>query len=283
MRIPMLSLAALAACSAGPNPDTTDPKLLEPFEGALAEDEVVVQEVPVATIELGGDEYEFFAWEDGSAGLLHAGSGRLAPELEGLEDASVAEVFWALSDPGTPIPDLLQRHHEQMAAEWGTSPDPRVGPQGWLAEEVVEMPEGVPAIPSQCTNATFNSNICGSATYPNGPGCFNNVTGSIGWYTAGTSRYRAGLCVQAGSANDYLSYAEYTNSSSCNVTWRVLYTIWGYSFNSYPSPHSNIYLSWWWIAPSNAPRRAWDHVGSNYSGAVYDWGTKTLDTSDCRY
>lgn len=238
-------------------------------------------EIPVATLEIDGTEFRFFAWEDGSAGLLQAGAGPLAtPVADLLEQVTVAEVFWALSEPGTPIPELLESHHQQMARDWEITADPRFGRQGWLIDE---LPEQVEVSGSACLNATFNSNICGSSTYPDGPGCFNNLTGSVAWYTGGTSRYRAGVCVQSGSANDWLSYSHYTNQASCTSSCGVAHTIWGYAWNAYPSPHTNLYLNWWWIAPSNAARRSWDHVGSNYSGAVYDWGTKTLDTSNCSY
>lgn len=232
----------------------------------------------VATLTVQGAEVQFFAWDDGSAGVLEASDGQLTASLdEMMAYASVAEVFWALSDDGQAIPDELLRHHVHMAGDWGTSADPRLGDQGWLARE----PARVPA--SSCTNATFNSNICGSGTYPDGPSCFNNVTGSISWTTAATSRYRAGVCVQSGSANDYLSYEHYSDASSCNTTCGASHTVWGYSWNTYSSPLTSIYLNWWWVAPSTAARRKWRHSGSNHSGAVYDWGTKTLDTTDCTY
>lgn len=65
----------------------------------------------------------FFVWEDLSAGYMLSSADSAAQlPLEDIDGRTIAEAFWALSAPGTEVPQSLVEHHEAVRAQLGRPP-----------------------------------------------------------------------------------------------------------------------------------------------------------------
>jgi hypothetical protein len=271
-----LSALAVTACTHADPEEIAGDDLAE----QVRHDQRVMDE-PIAVLDLtAGQHVSFFAWPDGSAGVMSESAlddVALLDELE-LDHLSVAEVFWGLSAPGTEIPAALQRHHDLMIADDGRDTPLGATEQGWMIERLDGLRAGGGHARgyAACDNDTFSDEICTSATYPDGPSCHFDQSGTRTWTTGVTSRFRAGFCLDEGSAISSLWYDTY--HSDCTVT-KVYHGIWGGLGSTVYD--ANIYLNWWWIGPSGAAKRVWGHRAEGVSGANFDWGTKFLTSSSC--
>ena len=225
-------------------------------------------DLPVVEIEvLPGVEASFYVWQDLSAAFkLQAEIGGRGIEEERLEGLTVAEVFWALSEPGVEIPDALLRHHEAMVRDDGHSTWDEVVreyEQGWLKSQSTH------AALAACNNFTFYANNClvqspwvGSHCYLDSAG--HHATDIMGSNKFGTFRFRAAMCADGGgSVYDSLEYYRDCGANSeFGIPWIGIYS-------------SPAHLVFTWIAPSGGSFRRWRHTGFPYhSPGVRDWSSK---------
>jgi hypothetical protein len=266
-RILIASTLIFSAC-------TVDQEPVDPETHAHAEDQLV------AELKLGeGSTARFFASEDGSAGVLESvtsGPAVITGELAQLHDLdSIAELYWALSDEGTEVPELLLRHHSAMADDAGRA-HIFASERGSLRQRYetrLRLFDGT----GPCLNAEFNANHCAIAGYPDGPACIFDTAGDPSWFTGHTTRFKAGFCLSSGQAHSSLTYNHtFADCNSC----RALHGVWGGFLH--PGPYSaQTYFTWTWIGPSGAQKRTWDHESDGLAGAVYDWATRFDASNSC--
>lgn len=226
---------------------------------------------PIASLEaMEGIKVDFYAWEDGSAGVLESVSGADFSILQNadISEKTPAEIFWALSSPGTPIPELLVEHHEDIRMEEKLAPMEKIkagNPQGWALQQLNFRSGSSP-----CNNSNFIANHClPKSGYTHGKS-FIDTNGNWTWWAKPVRRYKAGFCLSNGTVNDYLYYT--VQAGDCNY-FRTAYYIWGGPPLLTSSQWNAVsYLSWTWWAGSSTPSRLWYHCSFNgHSGDRYDW------------
>jgi hypothetical protein len=269
--VSILSSCLLAAC-AGDMPD--DEELApDPAGEGVPEGEIAR---PDHSITLpNGNSLRFYAWADGSAGVLEVGlSANLSALAFGdLGDASAAELFWAASD-GADVPEIYMTHHRELAAKgdrrsWSDATAGR--PRGWLRAEIEAA--AAPAAGdvetqalSDCHNATFKANHClPDANYTNDK-CFLDRTSNVTWISSLSRRYKAGVCVSDGFIHDKLSYQAVTDY--CGGLQPPV-VIWDQNY----SPGG--YTTWTWWGTQSQSSRKWTHAATSAgAGDVFDHGQK---------
>lgn len=264
----ILSSCLLAACAG----DIRDEEELSPDAagpgGDVPEGEVAR---PDHSITLpNGNILRFYAWEDGSAGVLEVG---LAANLSALAfgdlgDASAAELFWAASG-GADVPELYLIHHRELAAKgdrqsWSDATAGR--PRGWLRAEIEAVAGGAETEAlADCQNATFTANHCLPDPGYTTDKCFLDRTSNVTWISSLSSRYKAGVCVSEGFIHDKLSYQ--VTSSSCDG-FQAPVVIWDQAYGP------GGYATWTWWGALN-PSRKWTHAATGAgAGDVFDHGQK---------
>jgi hypothetical protein len=277
-----ITLAALALVFAACDPEPTDTTLtLEaPSGGAYAAEEpqeVIevesVDDVPTFSIALeGGGHLAFFVDElDGSVGMLEelpvdAGVASLLEDPR-LRDASPAQVFYALTPAGTEIPEPLRAHHEGLAADGVLPP---------LDEALVGNERDITAAPlanseSPCWNPTFVEAHCDHPDYAEAQ-CWTNASGDLTWNVPGADRYKAGFCLQAGTARSWLYYRQ--QAGDCNYFYLQNF-VWGSdSYWNGTKYSATTYRSYVWWRSSGGLRRSFYHAARGDAGAVYDFGNR---------
>ncbi len=266
---------ALGACQKVEDGDMP-PAAPGPVEERLAEvgeDVELTQDEPSFLLTLpSGERLSFYMDADGSAGVLgelpvgsKVGATLDHPALQG---ASPAMVYFAVVDEGVEIPLGLRAHHEGLARE---------GKVPALAEAVSGLKQGwllrAPAITedSPCLNATFTANHCAHPDYTDAV-CKLNTGADWSWNVPGANRYKAGFCLQEGSARSWLFYR--SEASGCTY-FSAQNFVWG--FNSYlfgDTYSATTYFTYTWWRGSGAPHRWFFHFGGDGVGDVFDWGNR---------
>lgn len=103
----------------------------------------------IAKIELDNGAQVMFIGVEGGIGVLEGVPPGVAgfESFPALQNASVADMFTAISKPGTPIPEAIMN----------SSVDNRLGKQGWMRAEIAAGNYAVPR--SNCTDSTFTQAV----------------------------------------------------------------------------------------------------------------------------
>lgn len=247
-----------------------------PSDDASGERYVVDEPTMVYTLD-DGTAIAFYLYDDGSVGMqgLAGGVASVLPSLLEAAGDSPAEVFWGITEAGTPVPEQLLAVQDELAStgdrpRWDQVVD---DPQGWMRSGLA-----LPRTYAPCVNSTFTASHC--LPYPpyNHGVCKTDTNTGWWWETATIRRYHASLCVDAGAVDDTLTYAE-VDAATC-ISDRVLHVVWGwFGASSYAA---NSYLTWSWIAPSGALSRSFYHSSWNASGSDnYDWSFMQVIPGAC--
>lgn len=284
-----LTMAALSssACDPHESSDLDDAALDELVETVSDEivdhsDLEIVAEQPDLILPLkGGSQLGFTLDEDGSIGILEEvpKGANVASVLDDpwLRDASPAVIWYALTTEGVEIPEPLRVHHENLAA---------IGELAPLEEALAGQLRDLAPVPladetSPCLNATFDTNHCDHPDYDESM-CLFNTSGNWAWNTYGTDRYKAGFCLQEGTARSWLYYwpGAAPVDGEC-VYFRFNTFVWGAgSYANGDRYSAETYLTYVWWRGANAAHRAYFHRAIADSGAVLDFGNR-YSTESC--
>jgi hypothetical protein len=246
-----IGLLAVCACEAN-TPDDVVPT------GKTAE--------PAAVVVLdNGNELRFFAEPTQGTAFLEVGNvanGGPVSRRPELVDATPADVFWAVSKAGTPVPAALATaEHTQ--------------PQGWLVTKMGP----VLSTPEQCTSdVVFDDTFCEEpAPYDSHKCFFNRTAGTTIWNSANmTSRYKAGICVQSGTLHDQLIYHHHTPEGACGFAFPG--DVFAYSLDLGPGG----FAIWTWHGGSDDWWRDWSHQTTGGGDAVFDHGQRWNTETECK-
>ncbi len=257
-----------------PGPST---ELAAPLD--IASDTPTDQEEPTFSLTLeGGAILSFFVSEDGSVGMLEevpldSGVGSVLDHPL-LRDASPAVVYHALTNDGSEIPEVLYAHHLDLAAAGELAPldEALAGVErGWAAT-------ATPVSDNPCLNAVFDEAHCDHPDYAEDL-CYFNNTDDLGWNVPGADRYKAGFCLQEGSARSWLYYRQQAGDcsyfSSLNFAWGMNSYLFG---DEYDAP---TYFNYVWWRSSGGLRRYFFHSAIAGAGAVYDFGNRYTWGNGC--
>ncbi len=284
-RIIAISILCLTTTACQVDDEVVD-ELLQPGPSVMAElpDELgpnveVAEDVPTFSLARGGGaSLSFFVAEDGSVGMLEeipldSGVGSVLDHPL-LRDASPAMVYHAITNDGSEMPDELYIHHEDLAAAGELAPleEALAGQErGWAAT--------MSSTENPCTNAVFDAAHCANPEYDEEL-CFFNASGNLTWNVPGPDRYKAGFCLQEGSARSWLYYRQ--QYPDCFYGYGHNY-VWGAESHllgdEYNAPTYANYI--WWRA-SGGLRRLFYHNAIGGAGAVYDFGNRyTMGEGGC--
>jgi hypothetical protein len=285
------SAVTLAACDSDTNsledspeaqadavPDDDDLSAIVDIGGdfeAQPESATAVEETPDFVLELdGGSTLSFLLGDDGGVAMLEdvPVGARVASALDdpALRDASPAVVWYALTTDGIEIPEGLRAHHEGLAA---------IGELAPLADALAQQPRDITRAPraseSPCLNATFNINHCANPEYDDEV-CWFNVNGSLTWVVPNAKRYKAGFCLQTGSARSWLSYYSVWPDPSlgCVTNWADTFAWGGDSYWNGTAYNAETYRSYVYWAGSNGVVRKYTLHADGDPGAVWDLGAR---------
>ncbi|MEQ1503805.1 MAG: hypothetical protein ABMB14_16310 [Myxococcota bacterium] len=224
-----------------------------------------------------GSSVSFYLSDDGSVGVRGEGdaAATVLPEIVAETGDAPAELWWAVSPPGTPVPEALLALHDEQVASGERRPFDDVSievGQGWAT--ALTTPRYAP-----CVNSTFSAAHClPNAPYNHG-GCNLDSDWDASWTTAAILRYHAAMCLDTGTVDDALTYSEYVGSS-CTV-FRIYSEIWGPLLGGSPYT-ANSYLYWIWVAPAGGNRRSWTHSAWNVGGSDnLDWAFMQIIPGTC--
>lgn len=211
-----------------------------------------------------GTELKFFADSQGGAAVSEEGDADLVPILSHpkLQDASIGEIYWAVTRPDRPVPELLREHHKLTSEnpDFGAG---QPGRRGWLLADLREQ-SALASFPCAFDVRQFVCETAGQG-YPHGPGCFEDRYGWLAWHTGGpVRRYRTAVC-STGTYDAYIYYT-YSGAIGCVVTRQAFLMRWG--------RYTNKYYWYWWSGPSGATPRDYSNRVEHVSGAPLDWGVR---------
>jgi hypothetical protein len=106
--------------------------------------------------------------------------------------------------------------------------------------------------------------------------CLFNTDGNLTWNVSEAYRYKAGFCLQEGTARSWLAYCDGAGSidGEC-LYYRLDNFVWGASSYSNGDRYSaTTYFHYTWWRPSNVSRRAFFHRAIGDTGAVFDFGNR---------
>jgi hypothetical protein len=284
----LLVLALSSACDSSESPELDaldleleqDPTLVDIDNGVASQpapdSASAVEETPDFVLELdSGSSVAFYVGADGGVAMLEdvPFAARVASVLDDprLADASPAVVWHLLTGDGEQIPASLREHHEQLAARGELAP---------LAEALAGLPRNLAPQPladetSPCLNATFNTNHCSNPQYDDYE-CWFNVNGSLTWVVPSAERYKAGFCLQAGTARSWLYYTDIwmTPGLGCTSFRELRHYVWGYDSHANGTPYNaETYRSYvYWLGDGS--RREYTLHADGDPGAVWDFGAR---------
>lgn len=282
----VLALLSASACDSSDSPDLDALELEEAptivdIDNSVAQQPVpdstnAVEEMPDFVLELdGGSSVAFFVDADGGVAMLedvpfeaHVASVLDDPRLA---DASPAVVWHLLTGDGEQIPASLREHHEQLAANGKLAPLD----EALAGQSRNFAPQPLADETSPCLNATFNTNHCSNAEYDDYE-CWFNVNGSLTWVVPSAERYKAGFCLQAGSARSWLYYTDIwmTPGLGCTSFRDYRHYVWGYNSHAFGTAYNaetyRSYVYW----PGDGSRREYTLHADGDPGAVWDFGSR---------
>lgn len=231
-----------------------------------------VEDEPTFSLALeGGAVLSFFVAADGSVAMLEeipldSGVGSVLDHPL-LRDASPAVVYHAITNDGSEIPDDLYLHHAELAAAGELAPLPEALAgleRGWATTAVSDDPH-------PCLNAEFDENHCDHPDYAEDM-CLFNAGGENTWQVPGADRYKAGFCLQEGSALSWLYYVE--QAGDCNYFQAAIFA-WGFDSAIHGVKYNaTTYRNYVWWRSSGGLRRGFTHKAIGDAGAVYDFGNR---------
>lgn len=211
-----------------------------------------------------GSMLQFFADEDGSVAVAEQGRAGATPVLThpDLRDGTVADIYWAVTRGERAVPESLMENHRLEAAQpWAGLGDGRQ--RGWWLDD----PPQVATKAGECVTGVQDF-VCNTnaASYPSGPGCFNNSYGSLSWTngSGAVRRYRTGVC-SYGTFDAYMTW-HYNGPSGCDYFRPLNFMLWG--------RYTNYYYFYAWSGPSGAAPRSYDNSVTHVSGSPFDWGVR---------
>lgn len=233
-----------------------------------------VEAIPDHVLHLdGGSTLSFFIDEAGVAMLedvpADAGVASILDDPR-FTDASPALVWYALTDAGTEIPEGLREHHGQLVQRGEVEPLSRA-----LAGQARSLAPAPLESGSPCLNATFNAAHCSNAAYDDDQ-CWFNVNGELHWVVPSAERYKAGFCLQQGSARSWLSYYDAWPDPilDCATSWVTSYAWGSASHIDGTNYHATTYRNYVYWAGSNGYRRTYTLHAEGNPGAVWDLGAR---------
>lgn len=274
------SFVLAVGCAPAESDDAAEPRLVD-----LRGVETVVYgdasfSLPTLVLEpVEGVRAAFYLWEDDSVGMLVSGrnSQEYLSDL-GLEHATPATVYWALSDEGAGVPSLLvAAHGEAVASNDETLDWPSIAAhdrQGWALERsIIDFRDVDP-----CDNTEFDSNHCPPPGTWDSSWCAFDHDAGLSWTSGATRKWKAGFCLDVGNVNDYLYYQ--VQAADCSYFATANY-IWGNPFDgdAWAAP---TYQTWTWIAAGSTASRKWKHHAYNAAGSDnFDWSRNQSNGTIC--
>jgi len=266
------SMIAASGCGGVTSPEPSLPPALDdgsnlPQDPALFPDfdpDEVLPEIPDFVVDLEGRErISFRVSDDGSVGVLaEAGDAGSVLDHVLLKDTSPAVIYHAISRDPVP-PELLELHAGLHAdgeiEDFASATQGRL--PGWMLN--VSMID----TSSPCLNSTFRERHCSHPSYEANL-CILNGTGPRSWNAMNAHRYKAGVCVQEGSARSTLMsiYRNTDVGDGCGYHQAVSYRyIWSNS-----SWSATTYLTYVWWRSSNGDRRNFHLTGGTKYNSLMD-------------
>ncbi|MDI3291354.1 hypothetical protein [Polyangium sp. 15x6] len=226
---------------------------------------------PVSVLKLrNGNELRFYSAPKEGTAVLEVGNVNNGPSVTQrpeLRDASPQEIFWAVSEPGTPVPEGLTRQPLTSA----TSAMPRDRMQGWL----VETMGASLTTPEQCTSdVLFDEAYCDEPAPYDSHKCFFNRSGDTIWNSGRASSYKVGLCVQEGTVSDQLTYTDHNPLGACGFAFPEAIA-WTFTISA------GGWINWVWSAGPGDWWRTYTHATTQASGDIFDHGQRWNYEPNC--
>lgn len=226
---------------------------------------------PVTVLKLrNGNELRFYSAPTEGTAVLEVGNVNNGPSVTQrpeLRDASPEEIFWAASEPGTPVPEGLVRKSLASAA----SPMPSDRAQGWL----IKAMGAALTTAAQCTSdVLFDEAYCDEPAPYDSHKCFFNRTGNTTWISDRASAYKVGLCVEQGTVHDELTYTSHNPLGACGFGFPGG-TAWVFDISAGGS------INWVWSAGADDWWRTFTHITTEGSGDIYDHGQRWNYEPNC--
>lgn len=140
-------------------------------------------------------------------------------------DATAAEIFWALSEPGAEVPEGLLRLQSNLAAK-GEVPSwdevTAFKPQGWAQQDIAPYA----ALAVECDSWTTNHCLYTSGV------CYADQNTLSAWRNNDeVDRYYGAVCVDSGTVTDVLKYKKIQPAAACahDSSWT---TVWSANFSA---------------------------------------------------
>ncbi|AUX45415.1 uncharacterized protein SOCE26_069060 [Sorangium cellulosum] len=236
----------------------------EPAEGAAPLPVMAGEaKAPVTVLKLrNGNELRFYSDPEEGSAVLEIGNVDNGPSVTRrpeLRDASPEEIFWAVSEPDTPVPEGLAGRLSESATSLLND-----RAQGWL----IKTMGAALTIADQCTSdVLFDEAYCDEPPPYDSHKCLFNRTGDTTWRSGRASRYKVGLCVEEGTVHDQLTYTSHNPWGACGFAFPEAIA-WTFDISAGGS------INWVWSAGSDGWWRTFTHTTTQASGDVFDHGQR---------
>ncbi|WP_437562060.1 hypothetical protein [Sorangium sp. So ce542] len=225
---------------------------------------------PVKVLKLrNGNELRFYSDPKEGTAVLEIGNVNNGPSVTRrpeLRDASPEEIFWAVSEPDTPVPEGFTPKLPAKAASLLND-----HAQGWL---ITTMGAALTAA-DQCTSdVLFDEAYCDEPPPYDSHKCLFNRTSNTTWKSARASRYKVGLCVEQGTVHDQLTYTSHNPWGACGYAFPEAIA-WTFDVSA------GEYINWVWSAGSEGWWRTFTHTTTQASGDVFDHGQRWNYEPNC--